>query len=61
MDSMKVYTKITMSQGVLDTVDVSLERPKILDTSDEHWDNGFKVFEHEVDLEDFVYGALERT
>tara|TARA_R100001198_G_C5197445_1_gene187768 strand:- start:668 stop:1024 length:357 start_codon:yes stop_codon:yes gene_type:complete len=46
---MKVYTKITMSQGVLDTVDVSLECPEVLDTSDEGWNNGFKVFEHEVD------------
>ena len=50
---MKVYTKITMFRGVLDTVDVSLECPKILDTSDEDLDNGFKVFEHEVDLEDW--------
>ena len=46
---MKVYTKITMSQGVLDAVDVSLECPEVLDTSDEGWDHGFKVFEHEVD------------
>ena len=46
---MKIYTKITMSQGVLDTVDVSLECPDVLDTSDEDWDHGFKVFEHEVD------------
>ena len=45
---MKIYTKITMSQGVLDTVDVSLDCPEILDTSDENWDHGFKVFEHDV-------------
>ena len=47
---MNVYVTIEMNQGLLSEVTVSKSEPDNLDTSDEHWDNGFKVFQ--VELED---------
>lgn len=45
---MKIYTKVEMCGGVVTEVTPLLECPEIMDTSDEDWDHGYKIFEHDL-------------
>tara|TARA_Y100000310_G_scaffold345399_1_gene464477 strand:+ start:4838 stop:4981 length:144 start_codon:yes stop_codon:yes gene_type:complete len=46
---MNVYVTIEMYEGLLSEVTVSKSEPDNLDTSDEYWDNGIKVFQTELE------------
>jgi len=46
---MDIYIKIEMDGGCVGDVTAHKECPKVLDTSDEHWDEGYKVFEAELE------------
>jgi hypothetical protein len=46
---MEIFIKIKMDGGLVSDVTAHKECPKVLDTSDEHWDEGYKVFEAELE------------
>jgi len=47
---MEVYVKIKMWEGLLEDISVLPKCPKIPNTSDEGWDNGYQVYVADLDL-----------
>ena len=47
----KVFVQINMCSGLVDEVRVFSVCPEVLDSSDESWENGIKVFELGLDAE----------
>jgi len=51
MVDQKVFVQIEMYSGLVEDVRVFSTCPEVLDTSDESWDNGIRVFELGLDAE----------